>query len=59
LADLFFAIVGFDIWMSEGAYDVFELMINFLGNDWQPKHVIISLFEATKTIGQTLARTLT
>ncbi len=45
--------------MSKGAYDVFALVINFWGNDWQSKHVIISLFEATKTIGQTLARTLT
>jgi hypothetical protein len=34
-------------------------MINFLSSDWQPKHVTIGLFEATKTIGQTLAISLT
>jgi len=35
--------------MSKGAYNVFVLIINFLGNDWQPKHVIIGLFEASET----------
>lgn len=39
----------FYLWMSKGAFDVFAL-----GNDWQPKHVIISLFETKKTIKQTL-----
>jgi hypothetical protein len=33
VADYFFAITSFDLWMSKGAYDVFALMINFLGND--------------------------
>jgi hypothetical protein len=45
--------------MSKGAYDVFALMINFSSSDWQPKHVTISLFEATKTTGQALVRNLT
>jgi 5'-3' exonuclease len=45
--------------MSKGAYDVFALMINFLGNDWLPKHVTIDLlFEGIEIIGQTLARSL-
>jgi len=42
------AIVSFDMWMSKGAYDVFTLVIKFLGSDWQPKHVTIGLFEAKK-----------
>jgi endo-1,4-beta-D-glucanase Y len=33
LADCFSAIASFDLWMSKGTYDVFALMINFLGND--------------------------
>jgi hypothetical protein len=33
LADYVFTIASFDLWMSKGAYDVFALMINFLGND--------------------------
>ncbi len=45
--------------MSKGAYDVFALVISFLGNDWQPKHMTIGLFEATKNIGQALAKNLT
>jgi hypothetical protein len=42
--------------MSKGAHDVFTLVIIFLGFDWKPKIIIIGLFEATKIIGQTLAR---
>jgi hypothetical protein len=49
----------FDLWMSKGAYNVFALMINFLNNNWQPKHVIINVFEATKILRQTLAKSLT
>jgi len=45
--------------MSKGAYDVFALVINFLNNDWQPKHVTIGLFEVTETTSQALARSLT
>jgi hypothetical protein len=41
--------------MSKGPYDVFALVIKFLGSDWQPKHVTISLFETTITTKQTLA----
>jgi hypothetical protein len=44
--------------MSKGAHDVFVLVINFLGSNWKPKHVTLGLFEATKTIGQMLAKNL-
>jgi len=44
--------------MSKGAYDVFTLVVNFLGEDWMPKHIIINSFEAFETLGQTLARSL-
>ncbi len=50
---------SFDLWMSKGAHDIFGLVINFLGFDWQPKHVTIGLFEAIKTNGQALANNLT
>jgi hypothetical protein len=36
--------------MSKGAYDIFALVINFLGTDWQPKHITIGLFEAMDTL---------
>jgi hypothetical protein len=44
--------------MLKGAYDIFALVINFLDENWQPKKVTIGLFEATETIGQTLAKNL-
>jgi len=46
----------FDLWMSKAAYNVFALMINFLNSNWQPKHVIINLFEATKILRQTFGQ---
>jgi hypothetical protein len=45
--------------MSKGTYDVFALVINFLSSKWQPKHVTINLFEATETLQQALAKSLT
>ncbi len=44
--------------MFKGAYDVFALVINFLGSDWQPKHVTIGLFKATKTTSLAMVRSL-
>jgi hypothetical protein len=32
---------GFD------SYDTFVVVINFLGLDWQPQHIMINLFEVT------------
>jgi hypothetical protein len=34
-------------------------VINFLGFDWQPKHITFGLFEPIDTSGQTLVKTLT
>ncbi len=42
--------ISLDLWMSKGAHNTFALVINFLGFDRQPKHVIIGLFEATKIL---------
>ncbi len=53
------AIGSFDLWMTKRAHDVFFLVINFLGSDWKPKHVILGLFEIVETTGQTLVRNLT
>jgi hypothetical protein len=59
LAKCYYAIISFDLWMSKRTYDVFALVIKFLNNDWQPKHVTISLFEAIETLGQSLVKSLT
>jgi hypothetical protein len=37
LTDCIFATTSFDLWMSKGAHDIFALVINFLGSNWQPK----------------------
>jgi hypothetical protein len=44
--------------LPKGAYDVFTLVVIFLGEDWMPKHIIINSFKAFETLGQTLARSL-
>jgi hypothetical protein len=59
LAECHFAIVSFDLWMFKKIYGVFALVINYLGSDWQPKHVTIGLFEAIETTSQTFAKNLT
>jgi hypothetical protein len=38
---------SFDVWMFQGAYDIFPLVINILEANWQPKYFIIGFFEAT------------
>jgi hypothetical protein len=58
LAKCHYATTSFDLWMFKGACDVFALVIYFLSSGWQSKHVIINLFEAIKTIGQVLAKSL-
>jgi hypothetical protein len=43
--------------MSKGAHDIYTLL-NFMGPYWQPKQMVINLFKAIKTIGQTLVSKL-
>jgi hypothetical protein len=49
---------SFDLWMSKGAYDIFSLVINFLGAKWQLERITIRLFEASNSFGFTLAKDL-
>jgi hypothetical protein len=41
--------------MSKRAYDIFALMIKFLGIDQQSKHVTFGVFEVTNPTKQNLA----
>jgi len=59
LVECHFITTNFGFWISKRAYDVFTLIINFLGSDWQPKYVTIGLFEAKETIGQAFVKNLT
>ncbi len=58
LNDCCCAITNSDLWMSKGTDNVFALVINFWGSDWEPKQIIISLFEVTETTVQVLVRNL-
>jgi hypothetical protein len=44
--------------MSKGAYAIFAINIKFLGANWQPKHIVIRLFETFDTSGHALAKDL-
>ncbi len=59
LIDYTFAVTRFDLWMFKGVHDIFALVINLLGFDWQPKLITIGLFEMKKTIGQAFVNNLT
>ncbi len=54
----YFVIASFDLWSSKGAHDIFALMINFLGVNWQPKHIMIELFETMDISKQAVANNL-
>jgi hypothetical protein len=41
--------------MSKGAHDVFAIVVNFLSNKWEAKHIIIELFEVSDTSGVVMA----
>jgi hypothetical protein len=41
--------------MSKGAHDLFVVVVNFLSNDLEPKHITIKLFEDSNTFGATMA----
>jgi hypothetical protein len=53
-----YAIVNIDLWICKGIHDLFPLVINFWKVEYQPKHIVIGLFEATRTASQALARNL-
>jgi hypothetical protein len=45
--------------MSKVGHDIFSLVINFLEDDWQPKHITFGLFEPIDITKQTLAKKFT
>lgn len=47
-----YVIVNFDLWICKGTHDLFPFAINFWKVDYQLKHIVIGLFETTRTIGQ-------
>jgi hypothetical protein len=45
--------------MSKVFHEIFALVTNFWGTNWQEKHVTFGLFEVVDTFGKILAKNLT
>ncbi len=59
LGNCIFATTSLDLWNSKGMHDIFTLVINLLGSNWQLKQMIIGLFETIETTRQALVTNLT
>jgi len=55
LADCISATCTFDLWVSKGTHDVFVVVVNFLPNKSEAKHITIKLFKVSNTCGATMA----
>jgi hypothetical protein len=49
LASCLLAICTFNLWMLKGVCDIFSMVVNFISNDLETKHVTIGLFEVIDT----------
>ena len=45
----------FDLWMSHTGVDTLCLVVNFIDNDGEPRHITIDNFEASDIVGVALA----
>ncbi len=54
LVDYLLATCTFDLFMFKGAHDIFVVVVNFILNDWEAKHVTIILFEVIDASGVTM-----
>ncbi len=45
LAKSNFVITSFDLWLSKGTHDIYAFLVNFLGANWQLKHIMLGHFE--------------
>jgi hypothetical protein len=61
LANCISTIYTFDLWMSKGAHDVFVVVVivNFMFNKWEAKHVTFKLFKVSNSSGATMAPKVT
>jgi len=49
------ASITFDLWMSRVGFDTFALVVNFIDDCWEPRHLTVGLFEVHDTSGVALA----
>jgi hypothetical protein len=43
------------LWMLKGLHDIFVVVVNFISNDWEAKHVTIGLYKISDIGGITMA----
>jgi hypothetical protein len=55
LASCLLATCTLDLWILKGVHYVFVVVVNFIFNSWEAKHVIIGLFEVIDTNGMAMA----
>jgi len=51
LVDATIVITTFDLWMSQGGFDMFILVMNYINKMWEPCHVTVTIFEVHETLG--------
>jgi hypothetical protein len=40
----------FDLWMSQGSFDKFVMVVNYINKKWEPCHVIMGIFGVHETL---------
>jgi len=53
--DVTIVITTFDLWMSQGGFDMFALVVNYIKKKWEPCHVTMTIFEVHETSGVVMA----
>jgi hypothetical protein len=55
LASCLLATCTLDLWILKGVHYIFVVVVNFIFNSWEAKHVIVGLFEVIDTNGMAMA----
>jgi hypothetical protein len=53
--DATIVIITFYLWMSQGGFDMFALVVNYIKKKWKPCHVTMTIFEVHETFGVAMA----
>jgi hypothetical protein len=53
--DATIVITTFDLWMSQGGFDMFVLVVNYINKKWEPCHVIAIIFYVHETLRVAMA----
>jgi hypothetical protein len=53
--DAIIVITIFNLWMSQGGFDMFALVVNYINKKWEPCHVTTTNLEVHETSGVAMA----